>query len=183
MSSSPSHATVTYTSMSSDDDVPSWAHAPVYLEYLAPSADGLKPAEAQPLPTSEEPSKEEEEELSALADSPPAGLNIDLPSEVMDVSPTSDPLPSSIDALVDSWVATPTPSLPPPLPLSPLSSPLPRIPSYHYYYHHLPIEISFMRLTCRPERELDLLLHLRGSRLERVQQSLLLDSPGLLWPE
>ncbi|GJW69527.1 putative reverse transcriptase domain-containing protein [Tanacetum coccineum] len=137
MSSSPSHATVTYTSMSSDDDVPSWgislrcfsmsyrkapegrhhlqhqaplspAHALVYSEYRAPSDDDLEPAEAQPLPASvpptvlspdysadfepvkedpkedpkEEPSEEEEEEeLSALADSPPARLYIDLPSE------------------------------------------------------------------------------------------------------
>ncbi|GJW58818.1 hypothetical protein Tco_0105549 [Tanacetum coccineum] len=39
------------------------------------------------------------------------------------------PLPSSFDALVDSWVAAPAPPLPPPSPLSPLSSPLPRIPS------------------------------------------------------
>ncbi|GJS16535.1 integrase, catalytic region, zinc finger, CCHC-type containing protein [Tanacetum coccineum] len=75
MSSSPSRATITYTSMSSGDDVPSW-------EYLASSANGLDPVEAQPLPTSEDLSKEEEEELSALADSLPAGLNIDLPSEV-----------------------------------------------------------------------------------------------------
>ncbi|GKA33213.1 reverse transcriptase domain-containing protein [Tanacetum coccineum] len=42
---------------------------------------------------------------------------------------TSDPLPSSIDALVDSWVAAPAPPLPPLSPLSPLSSPLTRIPS------------------------------------------------------
>ncbi|GKD66412.1 hypothetical protein Tco_1308520, partial [Tanacetum coccineum] len=46
-----------------------------------------------------------------------------------DVCPTSNPLPSSIDALVDSWVAALAPPLPPPSPLSPLSSPLPRIPS------------------------------------------------------
>ncbi|GKF58123.1 hypothetical protein Tco_0171660 [Tanacetum coccineum] len=147
MSSSPSHATVTYTSMSSDDDVPSWAHALVYSEYRAP-------AEAQPLPASvsptvlspdysadfepveedpeedpkEEPSKEEEEELSALADSLPARLYIDLPSEGTNVGPTSDPLSPSIDAFVNSWVAAPAPPLPPPSRLSPLSSPLPRIP-------------------------------------------------------
>ncbi|GJZ89275.1 hypothetical protein Tco_0661057, partial [Tanacetum coccineum] len=128
---------------------------PMYPEYLAPSNDDLDPAEAQPLPASvsptallpdysadsepfkedleEEPSEEEEEELSASADSPPAGLYIDLPSEGTDVCPTSDPLPSSIDALVDSWIAAPIPPLQPPLqlpsPLSPLSSPLPRIPS------------------------------------------------------
>ncbi|GJU33984.1 hypothetical protein Tco_1182338 [Tanacetum coccineum] len=47
----------------------------------------------------------------------------------MDFSPTLNPLPSSIDALVDSWVGAPTPSLPPPSLLSPLLSTLPRIPS------------------------------------------------------
>ncbi|GKB87887.1 hypothetical protein Tco_0960159 [Tanacetum coccineum] len=84
MYSSSSHATVTYTSMSNDDDVPSWgiplmdayesepeapetvlqsldqaplspAHAPVYLKYLAPSDDELEPAEAQTLPASVSP--------------------------------------------------------------------------------------------------------------------------------
>ncbi|GKG00706.1 hypothetical protein Tco_0302396 [Tanacetum coccineum] len=46
-----------YTSMSNDDDVPSWdqallspAHAHVYLKYLAPCDDDLEPAEAQTLP-------------------------------------------------------------------------------------------------------------------------------------
>nr|GEW56010.1 reverse transcriptase domain-containing protein [Tanacetum cinerariifolium] len=78
---SSSHATVTYTSMSSDNDVPSWGiplmdayeseheapkaapqspdqaplsplHAFEYPEYFAPSDDDLEPAKAQPLPTS-----------------------------------------------------------------------------------------------------------------------------------
>ncbi|GJV35096.1 hypothetical protein Tco_1407573 [Tanacetum coccineum] len=87
------------------------AHAPVYPEYLAPSDDDLEPAEAQPLPASvsptallpdysadsepfeedpeEEPSKEEEEELSASADSPPAGLYIELPSERFEIRESS----------------------------------------------------------------------------------------------
>ncbi|GKA24034.1 putative reverse transcriptase domain-containing protein [Tanacetum coccineum] len=106
MSSSPSHATVTYTSMSSDNDVPSWgiplmdayesdpeapeaapqspdqaplspAHAPVYPEYHAPSDDDLEPAEAQAF----------------------------------------------------TRISAPAPPLPPPSLLLPLSSPLPRIPS------------------------------------------------------
>ncbi|GJZ06807.1 hypothetical protein Tco_0540600 [Tanacetum coccineum] len=63
-SSSSSHVTVTYTFVSSDDDLPSWGiplmeayepeaplspvHAPVYLEYLAPSDDDIAPAEDQP---------------------------------------------------------------------------------------------------------------------------------------
>ncbi|GKC70761.1 hypothetical protein Tco_1116644 [Tanacetum coccineum] len=89
--------------------------------------DDLESAEAQPLPASVSPTTlspdysadsepvegdpeehpeedlEEEEELSALADSSLAGLYIDLPSKGTDVCPTSNPLPSSIDALVDSW--------------------------------------------------------------------------------
>ncbi|GJU59746.1 hypothetical protein Tco_1237512 [Tanacetum coccineum] len=55
MSSSTSHATVAYTSMSSDDDISSWAHTPTYLEYLAPSDDDLEPAKAQPLLASVSP--------------------------------------------------------------------------------------------------------------------------------
>ncbi|GJW69928.1 hypothetical protein Tco_0126845 [Tanacetum coccineum] len=47
----------------------------------------------------------------------------------MDVGLTLDPLSPAIDAFVDRWVVAPAPSLPPPLPLSPLSSPLPRITS------------------------------------------------------
>ncbi|GKC26957.1 hypothetical protein Tco_1034251 [Tanacetum coccineum] len=95
------------------------AHAPVYPEYLAPFDDDLEPAEAQPLPASisptvlspyyladskpveedpkedleedpeEEPSEEEEEELLALADSPSAGLYIDLPSERFEIGDSS----------------------------------------------------------------------------------------------
>nr|GEW19757.1 retrotransposon protein, putative, Ty1-copia subclass [Tanacetum cinerariifolium] len=195
MSSSSSHATVTYTSMSSDDDVPSWdiplmdayesnleapkaapqspdqaslfpTHALVYPEYLAPSDDDLDPSEAQPLPASISPTvlssdystdfmpvkedlekdpeedpkekpSEEEEELSASVVSPPARLYIDLPSEGTDVGPISDPLPLSIDALVDSWVAAPTPPLPPPSPLSPLSYLLPRDGIYEIDMHNL----------------------------------------------
>ncbi|GJX13557.1 hypothetical protein Tco_0205315 [Tanacetum coccineum] len=156
----------------SPDQAPlSPAHALVYLEFLAPSDDDLETAEAQPLPAfdpeedpeedpkedlEKEPSGEEEEELSTSADSPPAGLYIDLPSEVEEdevhstpPSPTSHhhiiplsqtglrraqmsiqpqtPLPPSIDALIEEWhTAPPSPS---PSPLSTLSSPLPRIPS------------------------------------------------------
>nr|GEW54013.1 reverse transcriptase domain-containing protein [Tanacetum cinerariifolium] len=178
MSSSPSHATITYTSMSSDDDLPSWGiplinaydsnlqapkaasqspkqaplspvPAPVYPKYLTPSYDYIEPAEAHPLPLSvspialspdyvtdsdpyekeeedpeEEPfEEEEEEELSASVDSLPVGLYIDLPFE-LEEDETS--LPSSINALVDSWVDAPAPPLPPPSTLSPLSSLLPR---------------------------------------------------------
>nr|GEX51276.1 hypothetical protein [Tanacetum cinerariifolium] len=65
-SSSSSHAIVMYTSVSSDDDLPSWGiplmeayepeaplllvHALVYLEYLAPSGEDIAPAKDQLLP-------------------------------------------------------------------------------------------------------------------------------------
>nr|GEV73576.1 hypothetical protein [Tanacetum cinerariifolium] len=67
-SSSSSHTTVTYTCVSSDDDLPSWGipfmeayepEAPLslvyaleYPEYLAPSDDEIAPTEDQPLPPS-----------------------------------------------------------------------------------------------------------------------------------
>ncbi|GJZ18087.1 hypothetical protein Tco_0554210 [Tanacetum coccineum] len=69
-SSSSSHATVTYTSISSDTDLPSWGiplleayesepeaplslvHAPEDPEYLTPSDDDISPTEDQPLPAS-----------------------------------------------------------------------------------------------------------------------------------
>ncbi|GJU38698.1 hypothetical protein Tco_1191655 [Tanacetum coccineum] len=145
---------------SSDQAPLSPAHALVYSEYLAPSDDDLEPDEAQPLlasaspttllldysvdsePVEEDPKEDpeedleeepsEEEELSAPANSPPAKLYINLPSEVEDdelpstpPSPTSyhhiiplsntglrrtrmlvrpqTPLSPAIDALVDSW--------------------------------------------------------------------------------
>ncbi|GJW49578.1 hypothetical protein Tco_0090929 [Tanacetum coccineum] len=183
-SSSSSHTTVMYTSVSSDDDLPSWCiplmdayepeapllpvYALVYPEYLAPSDDDITPAEDQPLPApasptalsldysadsesaeedpkedpKEEPSEEEKKELSALADSPPTGLYIDLPSKVEEdevpstpPSPTSHhhiillsqtrlrrarmlfqpqtPLPSSIDAIIEE-IPSPPLLLPPP---------------------------------------------------------------------
>nr|GEV54709.1 hypothetical protein [Tanacetum cinerariifolium] len=68
--SSSSHATVTYTFVSFNTDLPSWGillmeayepdpeapllpvHAPEYLEYLAPSDNDIAPAEDQPLSAS-----------------------------------------------------------------------------------------------------------------------------------
>nr|GEX23299.1 hypothetical protein [Tanacetum cinerariifolium] len=152
MSSSTSHATVTYTSMSIDDDVPSWgillmnayesdlevpevalqslyqaplspAYASVYLEYLAPSDYDLEPVEAQPLPASVSPT-------ALLPD-------YSVESEVVEEDPEEEPEEDPEEDCSDNQ------SL---------------------------------------ERELDLLLYLIGLRLGRVQQPLLLDSPGLLWP-
>ncbi|GJW49610.1 hypothetical protein Tco_0090961 [Tanacetum coccineum] len=69
--SSSSHATVMYTSVSSDDDLPSWGIplmdayepkaplllvlAPVYPEYLAPSDDDIALVEDQSLPAPASP--------------------------------------------------------------------------------------------------------------------------------
>ncbi|GKE21820.1 hypothetical protein Tco_1433332, partial [Tanacetum coccineum] len=157
-SSSSSHATVTYTSISSDDDLPSWgiplmdAYEP---ETKAPTEDQSLPASGSPTTLSldysadsepveedpeedpeddpeEEPSEEEEEEeLSVSTDSPPAGLYIDLPSEVEE---DKTPLPPYINALIEEWRTAPTPlsPSPSPSPLSPLFILLPRIPSTCY---------------------------------------------------
>ncbi|GJU48511.1 hypothetical protein Tco_1218066 [Tanacetum coccineum] len=127
MSSSSSHATVTASRGS--------AYITIHITYLL-SPDYVADSE----PSKEEELKEdpeddlkeepsEEEELSASADSPPARLYIDLPSEGTDICPTPDLLPVSLNALVDNWVAAPTPPSPSPSLLSPLSSPLPMIPS------------------------------------------------------
>ncbi|GJU01339.1 hypothetical protein Tco_1111677 [Tanacetum coccineum] len=117
MSSSSSHATPLPSSVSP---------TALSLDYVAESEPSEEEEEKDlEEDLKEEPSEEEEEELSAPADSSPAGLYIDLPSEVEE---DETPLPASIDALVDSWVAAPTPLSPLPSSLSPLSSPLPKIP-------------------------------------------------------
>ncbi|GKB11437.1 hypothetical protein Tco_0845360, partial [Tanacetum coccineum] len=60
------------------------------------SADSKPAGEDPDEDPEEEPSEEEEEELSALADSPPAGLYINLPSEVEeDEVPSTPPPPRS----------------------------------------------------------------------------------------
>ncbi|GKB62870.1 hypothetical protein Tco_0919056 [Tanacetum coccineum] len=202
-SSSPSHVTVTYTFVSSDDDLPSWGiplmeayepdaplspvYAPIYPEYLAPSDDDITPAKDQPLlapasPTALSPSyiadsepikdgpkedpemdpvdypSDEEEEEEPLAPS-------DSASHIPDSAPSSE---ETKPFETDKTVATPPP------PISPHTT----VP-----LSQTGLRISFPRWTRRFRKGLDLLLHLRGSRLERVQQPLLLDSPGLLWPE
>ncbi|GJQ98037.1 hypothetical protein Tco_0009176 [Tanacetum coccineum] len=141
MSSSSSHATITYTSISSYNDVPSWgiplmdayesdpeapeaapqspdqaplspAQAPVQYLHLYHYSAEFEPVKEDPEEDPEEEPSKKEEKLLAPADSPLAELYIDLPSEVE-----------------EDEVAAPTPPLPPPSLLSPLLSPLPRIPS------------------------------------------------------
>ncbi|GJX76203.1 hypothetical protein Tco_0323014, partial [Tanacetum coccineum] len=140
---SPAHAPVysKYLAPSDDDLEPAEAQplpasvspivlSPDYLADFEPVEEDLEEdhGEDHEEDPKEDPS-EEEDELSAPTDSPPARLYIDLPSEGTNVGPTSDPLSPAIDAFVDSWVAAPSPPLPPPSLLSPLSSPLPMIPS------------------------------------------------------
>ncbi|GKD93571.1 hypothetical protein Tco_1373408, partial [Tanacetum coccineum] len=124
--------------------------APEYLEYLAPFDDDI-PAENQPLPAdasptarlpgyiadsepieddSEDdpemdlvdyPSDEEEEEPSA---------STDLASPVPDSVPSSEetePFEEAIEACIAEYGSAPTPQLPPPSPLTSLSSPLNQI--------------------------------------------------------
>ncbi|GJY26057.1 putative reverse transcriptase domain-containing protein [Tanacetum coccineum] len=145
MSSSSAHSIVTYTSESDIDGSPWGIH-------LMPGSDS-KAAEAAPhsLETTlkrltwriiSEEEEEEEEELPALATSTPAIPDPTSPSEETDSFKEDEtrlhrawnsvrpqpPLPLSIDAHVEAWLAAPTPPSPLPSPLSPLSSPLPRIP-------------------------------------------------------
>ncbi|GJV47509.1 hypothetical protein Tco_1437721 [Tanacetum coccineum] len=215
MSSSLPHATITYTSISSDDDLPSWGiplmdaykfdpkapeaapqsleqaplspvPAPVYPEYVALSNNDL-PTEDQPLLVSALPtslSHDLLENSKPIKDDPEEGF-VDYPFEeeeeplamtlsaspVLDFVPSSEetkpfekgetaatpplpisphtivpqsqtrlrrarktvhpqtPLPSFIEARIAEYAAAPTPPLPPPSPLSRLSSPLHRIPS------------------------------------------------------
>ncbi|GKE00614.1 hypothetical protein Tco_1388597, partial [Tanacetum coccineum] len=137
MSSSSSHVTVTYTSVSPDTDLPSWGiplleayesdpeaplspvPAPEYPEYLAPSDDDI-PAKDQPLPTDalpiarspEESSEDEEEE-----------------DKEEHLAPTDSALSVPYYARIAEYASAPTPPSPSPSLLSPLSSPLLLIPS------------------------------------------------------
>ncbi|GJR43216.1 hypothetical protein Tco_1311319 [Tanacetum coccineum] len=106
---------------------------PAYLEFM-PHEDDVFPAEEQPLPATispddvsdeeeDEGEDEEEEEHLALVDSvlPPAYRTT---ARMSIRAQTHIPFPS--EAKVDRLIAIPTP---PPSPLTPLSSLLPRIPS------------------------------------------------------
>ncbi|GJW89055.1 putative reverse transcriptase domain-containing protein [Tanacetum coccineum] len=143
LSSSSSHATVTYTSESSDDDLPSWGiplmetyesnlKAPLSpvpaLEYLDLEED----LEMDPINYAADKEEEEEEGHLALADS-----TLSVPDSVpsakekepfetdearISVRPHSPPSPST-EARIAEYVVAPTPPSLPPAPLSPLSSP------------------------------------------------------------
>ncbi|GJT77017.1 hypothetical protein Tco_1043742 [Tanacetum coccineum] len=131
-------------------------HAPMYPE-MTPKEDPKEDPVDYPFAKEEEEPSEEDPALSAsgLPDSisaseetkpfkedetAPTPTSPASPQQIITLSQTrlrrawilvrpQTPLPSSIDAFVDSWAVVPIPPLPPPSPLSPLSSPLPRIPS------------------------------------------------------
>ncbi|GKB42159.1 putative reverse transcriptase domain-containing protein [Tanacetum coccineum] len=152
MSSSSSHATVTYT-LSPKQAPLSYVPAPEYPEYLAPSDDDI-PVEDQPLPTDASPTAclpgyiAEYEPIEDDSEEDPDMDPVDYPSDEEEepsapTEPTSPtglcrarktvrphlPLPASIEARIAEYAVAPTPPSPPPSPLSPLPSPLPRIPS------------------------------------------------------
>ncbi|GKE58566.1 hypothetical protein Tco_1497751, partial [Tanacetum coccineum] len=139
--------------------IPTPAHAPEYQEYVAPSDDDLEPAKDQPLPASVSPTvlspdyladsklmeedpeedpkedpKEEpfEEEEEPLAPAVSASALLDSFSAYEETEPFEEdetPLPLSFDEHIEVWRTALASPLPPPSPLSPLSSLLPRIPS------------------------------------------------------
>ncbi|GJV39997.1 putative reverse transcriptase domain-containing protein [Tanacetum coccineum] len=156
MSSSSSHATVTYTSPLTAN-ASHTARSPGYITDSEPiEDDSEEDTEMDPV---DYPSDEEDEEPSALTD-PASPIPYYVPSSeetkpfktdesaatppspyiVVSLSQTGlrrarktvrtqPPLPASIEARIIEYAVAPTPPSPPPSPLSPLSSPLPRIPS------------------------------------------------------
>ncbi|GKE57475.1 hypothetical protein Tco_1496660, partial [Tanacetum coccineum] len=179
------------------------------LEYAPPADDDMEPTEAHALPApvlpaplshdysadsepieddpqeagleddpEEGPSEEEEGELPA----PTASIPAIAPFKEDESVRLQTPLPPSIFAYVEAWLAAPIPPSPLPSPLSPLSSPLPRIPSPPL--PSLPTHgNSIPRLTYRVGIELDFPLHPLGLRLGRDPHLLLRDNLGLLWPK
>ncbi|GJU00206.1 hypothetical protein Tco_1110544 [Tanacetum coccineum] len=109
------------------------AHDPEYPVYLAPSDDDLEPAEAQSLPVFVSPtalSPDYSTDSDPVEDDPEEDLEED-PSKEEELLAPAYSLPARLYTLTYhlSWVAALAPPLLPPSPLSPLSSPLPRIPS------------------------------------------------------
>nr|GEX28459.1 hypothetical protein [Tanacetum cinerariifolium] len=141
---SPAYA-LSYIALTDDNLEPAEAQAlPTHVLPAPLSPGNLKdseliendPQEAQEDPK-EVPSKEEEELSASVASTPDiAGLA----SQSEETKPFEEdearklvhpqtPLPSSFDAHIHAWRTAPTPPSPSPSPLSPLSSPLPMIPS------------------------------------------------------
>nr|GEV41952.1 putative ribonuclease H-like domain-containing protein [Tanacetum cinerariifolium] len=147
MSSSSSHATVTYTFISSDDDLPSWvkdqplpadasptACLPGYIADCEPIEDNSEEDPKMDLvdyavdeeeeESFEDEKKEKEEEHLTLADSA-----LFVPNSIPSAVRPQIPLSSFIETQIVEYASAPTPPLPPPSLLTPLSSPLPLIPS------------------------------------------------------
>ncbi|GKE14521.1 hypothetical protein Tco_1422098 [Tanacetum coccineum] len=147
-----SSSTVTYTSISSDSDLPLWGfHLMDPVEFEAPEEVPQSPEQAPPSPDYEEESSkddDDEEEEEAFEEDEDEEEEHLAPADSATL-PTIDPVPSaedtkafetdeahisvrphtpsspSTEALIAEYASAPTP----PSPLSPLSSPLLRIPS------------------------------------------------------
>ncbi|GJX95914.1 hypothetical protein Tco_0351712 [Tanacetum coccineum] len=140
MSSSSSHAMITYTSVSTDmpADASPTTCSPGYIADSKPIEDDLE--EDPEMDPVDYPSNEEEEEddpsaltypASPVPDSVPSSKEIE-PFETDEARKTIRPqlpLPASTKALIAEYGSAPTPPSPPSFPLSLLSSPLPLIPS------------------------------------------------------
>ncbi|GJT76721.1 putative reverse transcriptase domain-containing protein [Tanacetum coccineum] len=146
-----SSSTVTYTSISSDSDLPPWGfhlmdpsefEAPYleYPKYVAPADDEI-PIKVRPLPTDSlptalspsyvanfDPSNEDLEEDPAdyPADRGDMIYSCDEAQKTVRLQP---PMAASIEALIAEFASAPTPPSPQTSPLSPWSSPLLQIPS------------------------------------------------------
>nr|GEX00701.1 hypothetical protein [Tanacetum cinerariifolium] len=152
-SSSSSHATATYTSVSSDNDLPSQplpaspiAFSPGHIADSKPIEDDpeevpeMDPVDYVADEEEEESFEDEDEDEEHLApsdsalyvpDSVPSAEETE-PFETDEawiyVRPHTPPSPST-EVHITEYAVAPTPPLPPPSPLSPLSYPLPLMPS------------------------------------------------------
>ncbi|GJX61829.1 hypothetical protein Tco_0294729 [Tanacetum coccineum] len=141
ISSSESHATVTYTSISTNSNLPPWGfHLLDPYEFEAPKEAPQSPEQAPPSPAyvpAPEYSESYVADFDPLEDDPEEDLADEGEDEEekeklhrarIFVQPHTPPSPYAETRIVE-YAAVPTPPSLPPSPLSPLSCPLPQIPS------------------------------------------------------
>nr|GEU45964.1 reverse transcriptase domain-containing protein [Tanacetum cinerariifolium] len=162
---SPKHAPLSpdpsleYTPLADDDLEPTKARALPTLVLPAPLSPDYspnpEPIEEDPQEADlkddpeEEPSEEEEEELpTSAASTPVIPDSTSLSEETGPFKEDEIPLPPSIATHIEAWLATSAPPSQPPSLLSPLSSPLPMIPSP-------PLPSSSIRKYSIPEGAID----------------------------
>ncbi|GKF30064.1 hypothetical protein Tco_0096406 [Tanacetum coccineum] len=162
-----------YASLADDNLEPAEAHAlpaPVSPAPLSPyystDSEPIKddPQEAKE-DAKEKPSKEEDDELLAPAASTLAIANPASPSEETEPFEENEtPLPPSIDVRIEAWRAAPTHPSPLPSPLSPLSSPIPMIPSQ-------PLPSSLIHRDTIPKADLPPRKRARSSHRFEIEDS------------